>query len=170
MYSSNIEYAANPIAQSLKSVAQVMFADLGTRIYYALQGGYDTHSGEMITHAQLWEDLSGAVGDFWDDLVEHDRQDDTLIFMFSEFGRRIKDNGSGTDHGSGGSAFVIGGQVIGGMYGEYPSLEPEKQLEGDLRFNNDFRHTYATILERWLDMDSQDIINGSFEPTEFLPR
>ena len=56
------------------------------------------------------------------------------------------------------------------MYGEYPSLEPEKQLEGDLRFNNDFRHTYATILERWLDMDSQDIINGSFEPTEFLPR
>lgn len=170
LYSSNVEYAANPIADSLKSVAQVMFANLGTRIYYTTQGGYDTHSGEMATHAQLWDHLSGAVGDFWDDLVEHDRQDDTLIFIFSEFGRRIKDNGSGTDHGSGGSAFLVGGQVIGGMYGEYPSLEPEKQLEGDLQFNNDFRRTYATILDRWLHVGSDDIINGSFEPHETIAR
>ena len=170
LYSSNVEYAANPIADSLKSVAQVMFANLGTRIYYTNQGGYDTPSGEMATHAQLWDHLSGAVGDFWDDLVEHDRQDDTLIFIFSEFGRRIKDNGSGTDHGSGGSAFLVGGQVIGGMYGEYPSLEPEKQLEGDLQFNNDFRRTYATILDRWLHVGSEDIINGSFEPHEIIAR
>jgi len=170
LYSSNVEYAANPIADSLKSVAQVMFANLGTRIYYTNQGGYDTHSGEMATHAQLWDHLSGAVGDFWDDLVEHDRQEDTLIFIFSEFGRRIKDNGSGTDHGSGGSAFLVGGQVIGGMYGEYPSLEPEKQLEGDLQFNNDFRRTYATILDRWLHVGSEDIINGSFEPHEIIAR
>ena len=169
MYSSSVEYAANPIAQSLKSVAQVMFADLGTRIYYTQQGGYDTHSGEMETHTQLWDDVSGAVGDFWDDLVAHGRQDDTLVFIFSEFGRRIKDNGSGTDHGSGGSAFLVGGQVIGGMYGEYPSLEPDQQLEGDLHFNNDFRQTYATILERWLNIDSEEIINGSFEPHEILP-
>ena len=170
LYSSNVEYAANPIADSLKSVAQVMFANLGTRIYYTIHGGYDTHSGEMATHAQLWDHLSGAVGDFWDDLVEHDRQDDTLIFIFSEFGRRIKDNGSGTDHGSGGTAFLVGGQVIGGMYGEYPSLEPEKQLEGDLQFNNDFRRTYATILDRWLHVGSEDIINGSFEPHEIIAR
>ena len=170
LYSSNVEYAANPIADSLKSVAQVMFANLGTRIYYTIHGGYDTHSGEMATHAQLWDHLSGAVGDFWDDLVEHDRQDNTLIFIFSEFGRRIKDNGSGTDHGSGGSAFLVGGQVIGGMYGEYPSLEPEKQLEGDLQFNNDFRRTYATILDRWLHVGSEDIINGSFEPHEIIAR
>jgi len=170
MYSSNVEYASNPIAQDLKSVAQVMFANLGTRIFYTSQGGYDNHSGEMETHAGLWNNLSGAVGDFWDDLVEHDRQDDTLVFIFSEFGRRIKDNGTGTDHGSGGSAFVIGGQVIGGMYGEYPSLEPDKQLQGDLQFNNDFRHTYATILERWLNIESEAIINGSFDPNEFLPR
>ena len=170
LYSSNVEYAANPIADSLKSVAQVMFANLGTRIYYTIQGGYDTHSGEMATHAQLWDHLSGAIGDFWDDLVEHDRQDNTLIFIFSEFGRRIKDNGSGTDHGSGGSAFLVGGQVIGGMYGEYPSLEPEKQLEGDLQFNNDFRRTYATILDRWLHVGSEDIINGSFEPHEIIAR
>jgi uncharacterized protein (DUF1501 family) len=64
----------------------------------------------------------------------------------------------------------VGGQVIGGMYGEYPSLEPEKQLEGDLQFNNDFRRTYATILDRWLHVGSEDIINGSFEPHEIIAR
>ena len=129
-YSSNVEYAANPIAQSLNDAAKVMFADLGTRIFYTQQGSYDTHSGELATHASLIGDVSTAVADFYDDLKEHDREDDTLILIFSEFGRRIKDNGSGTDHGSGGVAFVIGGQVNGGMYGEYPSIKEEDQLEG----------------------------------------
>ena len=169
-YSSGIEYADSPIAQSLKSVAQVMFADLGTRIFYTTHGGFDTHSGELDTHSRLWTQLSDAVGDFHDDLTEHGRQDDTAILIFSEFGRRIKDNGSGTDHGSGGSAFVIGDQVIGGLYGEYPSLEPDRQLEGDLRFNNDFRSTYSTILERWLGMEADPIVNGRFEQLEFLAR
>ena len=147
-YSSSIEYADNPIAQSMKSVAQVMFADLGTRVYYAQHGSFDTHSGELVTHATLWSDVAGAVGDFMDDVKEHDREDDMVLFLFSEFGRRIKDNGSGSDHGSGGVAFVIGNNVKGGMYGEYPSLEFEQQLEGDLHFNNDFRSTYTTILEQ----------------------
>ena len=167
-YSSSVEYAADPIAQSLKSVAQVMFADLGTRIFYTTHGGFDNHSGELDTHSKLWTEVSNAVSDFYDDLTEHGRQDDAAIFIFSEFGRRIKDNGSGTDHGSGGSAFVIGNQVIGGLYGEYPSLEPEKQLEGDLQFNNDFRSTYSTILERWLGIEADPIVNGRFEQFEFL--
>ena len=107
-YESTIEYAANPMAQSLKSVAQVMFADLGTRIYYTQHGSFDTHSGELDTHAKLWNEVSGAVGDFYDDLKEHNKEDEVVIFIFSEFGRRIKDNGSGTDHGSGGVAFAIG--------------------------------------------------------------
>ena len=101
----------------------MMFADLGTRIYYAQHGGFDTHAGELVTHGKLWNEVDGAVGDFWDDLVEHDRADDTAVLVFTEFGRRIKDNGSGTDHGSGGVAFVIGGGVKGGLYGEYPSVE-----------------------------------------------
>ena len=167
-YSSGIEYADSGIAQSLKSVAQVMFADLGTRILYTSHGGFDTHSGQLATHAQLWTELSDAVGDFYDDLAEHGRQDDAIVLMWSEFGRRIKDNGSGVDHGSGGSAFVVGNQVAGGLYGEYPSLEPEKQLEGDLHFNNDFRSTYSTILERWLGIDADPIVNGRFEQFEFL--
>jgi uncharacterized protein (DUF1501 family) len=91
-----------------------------------------------------------------------------LIFIFSEFGRRIKDNGSGSDHGSGGTAFVIGGRVNGGMYGEYPSLKPEDQLIGDLQANNDFRCTYSTILERWLGLEAAPVVNGRFEQFEFI--
>ena len=85
-----------------------------------------------------------------------------------EFGRRVHDNGSGTDHGSGGIAFVIGDAVKGGLYGEYPSLAPEKLLEGDLHYNNDFRSTYATLLEQWLGLDSKPIVGGSFEQHAFL--
>jgi uncharacterized protein (DUF1501 family) len=167
-YSSSIEYADNPIAQSLRSAAQVMFADLGTRVYYTQHGSFDTHSGELATHETLWSDVSGAVGDFMDDLKEHDREDDAVLFLFSEFGRRIQDNGSGSDHGSGGVAFVIGNSVKGGMYGEYPSLKEEEQLEGDLLFNNDFRSTYTSILEQWLHLDAVPIVNGRFEPFDMI--
>ena len=167
-YSSNVEYADNPIAQSLKSVAQTMFADLGTRVYYAQHGSFDTHAGELEAHSNLWEDVSGAVGDFYDDLTEHGREDDTVILLFSEFGRRIQDNGSGTDHGSGSVSFVIGGEIKGGLYGEFPSLKEEDQLEGDLHFNNDFRSTYSTILERWMDVEAEPVVNGRFEQLDFL--
>ena len=152
----------------MRSVAQVMFADLGTRVYYTQHGSFDTHSGEVATHATLWSDVAGAVGDFMDDVKEHDREDDVVLFLFSEFGRRIKDNGSGSDHGSGGVAFVIGNNVKGGMYGEYPSLEFEHQLEGDLHFNNDFRSTYTTILEQWLHLEAAPIVNGRFEAFDMI--
>jgi uncharacterized protein (DUF1501 family) len=162
-YASTVTYANNSVAQSLKSMAQVMFANLGTRIYYTQYGSFDTHSGELATHAKLWQEVAGAVGTFIDDLQTHGREDDALVFIFSEFGRRIRDNGSGTDHGSGGVAFVIGNAVQGGMYGEYPSLKVEAQLEGDLHFNNDFRCTYSTLLEQWLGLEPAPIVNGQFE-------
>ena len=167
-YKSSVEYADNPIAQSLRGAAQVMFADLGTRIYYTQHGSFDTHSGELASHSKLWQDVSGAVSDFMDDLKEHGREDDAIVLIFSEFGRRIKDNGSGTDHGSGGVSFVLGGQVDGGLYGQYPSLRAEDQLEGDLHFNNDFRSTYSTILEQWLSLEAEPIVNGRFEQIDFL--
>lgn len=167
-YSSSIEYAQNPIAQGLKSVAQVMLADLGTQVYYTQHGSFDTHGGELETHARLWREVSGAVADFYADLKEHGREDEAIILLFSEFGRRIRDNGSGTDHGSGGVALVIGGAVRGGMYGEYPSLREEDHLDGDLRANNDFRSTYSTILERWLNLEAPPIVNGQFEQLDFI--
>lgn len=167
-YTSTVQYGANPIAQSLKSMAQVMFADLGTQIYYTLYGSFDTHGGELVAHAKLWQQVAGAVGDFYADLAEHGWENDAMILIWTEFGRRIRDNGTGTDHGSGGTAFVIGGDVQGGLYGEYPSLRPEDQLNGDLHFNNDFRSTYTTILERWLGVEAAPIVHGHFEPFNFL--
>ena len=169
-YSSSVEYGPSPIAQSLRSVVQAMSAGLGTRVYYTQHGSFDTHSAELVAHAKLWQDLSSAVRDFTDDLEEHGLEDDTIIFLFSEFGRRIRDNGSGTDHGSGGVAFVIGEPVKGGLYGAYPSLKEKDQLEGDLYANNDFRSTYSTIAERWLGVDPVPVANGSFEQLDFIGR
>ena len=168
MYSSSIEYADSTISQSLKSIAQVMFADLGTRVFYTQHGSFDTHSGEIARHQKLWSDLSIGLADFMDDLKEHGKDKDTIIFLFSEFGRRIKDNGAGTDHGSGGVAFVIGGDVNGGLHGRYPSLQDKNQVEGDLAFNNDFRGTYSTIAEKWLGIDPTVVSNGNFTGLDFL--
>ncbi len=169
-YSSSIEYADNPIAENMKNIAQVMFADVGTRIFYTQHGSFDTHANELASHAKLWNEVSTAVADFMDDLKEHGKDKDTVVLMFSEFGRRIRDNGAGTDHGSGGVAFVIGGDVNGGFYGDFPSLRDEDQLEGDMHFNNDFRVTYSTILDRWLGLDPVSITNGNFEQFDFVSK
>ena len=112
--------------------------------------------------------MSNAVSDFYEDLREHNATENVLVLLFTEFGRRVHDNGSGTDHGSGGMTFVIGEGVKGGLYGEYPSLEESKLLEGDLHYNNDFRSIYATILEKWMGLDSKPIVGGTFEQFDFL--
>ena len=169
-YSSSIEYADSPIAENMKNIAQVMFADVGTRIFYTQHGSFDTHANELAAHGKLWNDVSTAVADFMDDLKEHGRDKDTVVLMFSEFGRRIRDNGAGTDHGSGGVAFVIGGDVNGGFYGDFPSLRDEDQLEGDMHFSNDFRITYSTILDRWLGLDPVSITNGNFQQFDFVSK
>ncbi|MEC8890730.1 MAG: DUF1501 domain-containing protein, partial [Chloroflexota bacterium] len=88
--------------------------------------------------------------------------------VFSEFGRRVRDNGNGTDHGSGGVAFVIGDAVEGGDYGEYPSLKSKDLLEGDLRFNLDFRSLYTEIMEDWLEVDARPVVKGEYEKVGFL--
>ncbi len=168
MYSSTVEYAPDALAQTMKSIAQVLFADLGSRILYTSHGSYDNHSGLVQTHNSLWREVDGAVGDFMADLEEHGVEDDVTILIFTEFGRRIKDNGSGCDHGSGGGAFLVGGAVNGGMYGAYPSLEEPDQLEGDLKANNDFRSTYTAILDRVLGLDAPSIVNGQFEPFDLV--
>ena len=163
-YSSTVQYADNPIAKSLRDVARVHTADLGTRIFYTQHGGYDHHAQEVPTHARLLAELSGAIRDFLQDLREHDAADNVAILVFTEFGRRIKDNGSGTDHGSGGGAFIIGERVEGGLYAEYPPLAPSEWLNGeDLRHTIDFRGVYGTMLEQWLGIDPVPIVGGYYE-------
>ena len=163
MYSSSVEYAPDSLAQNVKSISQVFHANVGARVLYPQHGPFDTHAGELISHAKLWDEVAGSVGCLMDDLKEHGTENDASILIFSEFGRRIQDNGSGSDHGSGGVAFMIGGAVNGGTYGEYPSLAEAEQIEGDLRSNNDFRSVYTGILEDWLGLDAAPIVNGQFE-------
>lgn len=163
-YTSSVQYASNPIAKALRDVARVHTAGLGTRIFYTQHGGYDTHAQEPPVHYRLLSEVSGAIADFMQDLREHDAADNVVILVFTEFGRRIKDNGSGTDHGSGGGAFLIGEKVKGGLYSEYPPLAPDKWLNGeDLRHTFDFRGVYATIVEQWLGLDPDPIVGGKFE-------
>ena len=169
-YSSSVEYADTPIARSLKGVAQVMSAGLGTRVLYAQHGSFDTHSNELQSHAKLWQDVSAAIGDFTDDLKEQGLWQDTLVLVWSEFGRRVHDNGTGCDHGSGGVAFALGGAVQGGQYGQYPSLREADLSEGDLAYTTDFRSTYATILDRWLGLDPDSVVHGQFEQFDFISR
>lgn len=163
-YTSTVEYPAeNAIAQSLKGIAQVLTANVGTRIFYANHGSFDTHTNELVNHAKLWSELSIALESFWQDLEEHGAADDTVVMLFSEFGRRIADNGSGTDHGSGGVSFLIGNSVKGGLYGDYPKLAPAEQLDGDVRFNTDFRQVYASVLEQFMDVEATAVLKAEFE-------
>lgn len=164
VYSSSIEYGNSDISKSLQDVARVHLANLGVRIFYTQQGGYDTHANEISDHPRLLSDLSGALMDFIQDLREHKSSEEVAILVFTEFGRRIKDNGSGTDHGSGGGAFIIGDNVKGGLYSEYPSLAQKDWEQGeDLKHTIDFRSIYASILEQWFGVQSEPIVGGNFE-------
>ncbi len=169
-YSSGVEYAANPLGDKLKDVSKILLADLGTRVFYTEHGGFDTHAAQGPNHPKLWDQVSTAVADFWDDLYEHDAADNVVMFIFSEFGRRVKENGSGTDHGAAGVSFAIGPQVAGGMYSEYPETRAEALTDGDLAPNLDFRGLYATVLEDWMGVDATPIVNGSFEKPAFIAR
>ena len=162
-YSSNVEYGSDQLSQSLRGIAQVHTANIGTRVFYAELGGFDTHGAQMGTQTELLGHVSTAVSDFFDDLREHDAAEEVVMLVFTEFGRRVKDNGNGTDHGSGGGAFLIGDRVNGGIYAEYPSLDPADQLSGDLHYNNDFRSIYSTVLDDWFGIQPEPIVNGSFE-------
>lgn len=163
-YSSNVEYAANPIAKSLRDVARIHLSGLGTRVFYTTHGGYDTHANELPAHPKLMNDVSGAISDFLDDLEEHGAADNVMVLAFTEFGRRMRDNGSGTDHGTGGGAFLFGKDVKGGLYGQYPSVNPKDWEHGeDLKHHIDFRGIYGTILEQWLDVEARPIVKGEFE-------
>jgi uncharacterized protein (DUF1501 family) len=167
-YSSTVEYPNSPIAMHLRDIAQVYFADLGTRIFYTQHASFDTHAGEMAGHPVLWKDVSEGVSAFFQDLKEHDAGDNVIMYLFSEFGRRVHDNGSGTDHGAAGATFFIGNHVNGGLYGEYPSAKSEDLEQGDLVPNWDFRSDYTSIVEDWLGMDANPIVNGSFEKMAIL--
>jgi uncharacterized protein (DUF1501 family) len=167
-YSSTIEYPDTPLARKLRGIAQVHMADLGTRILYCDHGSFDSHSNQVGMHDKLWHDVSSAVESFFDDLKENNAGENVIMLLFSEFGRRVHDNGSGTDHGAAGAAFVIGEGIKGGEYGEYPSTNTEDLEQGDLVPNTDFRSVYTTIAENWMGLDANPLVGGTFEKPSFV--
>jgi uncharacterized protein (DUF1501 family) len=167
-YASTVQYPDTPIAKNLRNIAQVYLADLGTQMFYTQHGSFDTHYSQVPAFNKLWTDVSAALDSFFADLRAHDAGDNLIMMLFTEFGRRVRDNGSGTDHGAGGVAFVIGDRVKGGMYSEYPSLKAEDLQQGDLAPNYDFRGFYSTVIEKWLGLDPVPIVGGTFEQLNFV--
>jgi uncharacterized protein (DUF1501 family) len=160
-YDTPIEYPASALGQRLKLVAQLIDADFGTRIFYTSLDGFDTHANQAATHTNLLRELGDAVQAFLDDLGHHGHRDRVAVMTFSEFGRRLKENGSrGTDHGAAAPMFLAGGKVRSGAIGDHPSLADLD--DGDPKFRVDFRSVYATVLERWLGCPSGDVLGGSF--------
>lgn len=166
-YQPSTAYPQNPFGKQLQQVAQMIVSDLGTRVFYVSMGGFDTHSNEKPIHANLLTVVSDGLAAFQKDLEGQGKADGVLILGFSEFGRRARENGSGgTDHGAAGPMFALGNPVKSGLYGNAPSLTDLDQ--GDLRYTVDFRSVYATVLENWFGMPSQQILGGSFDRLGFL--
>ncbi|SDU11197.1 Uncharacterized conserved protein, DUF1501 family [Verrucomicrobium sp. GAS474] len=158
-------YPNSGLANDLKLVSRLIGGGLTTRVYFASQGGYDTHTNQVNSQARLLQDLGDSLAAFCADLKAQGNFDRVTIMTFSEFGRRVNENGSqGTDHGVACPQFLIGGKVKGGLAGTYPSLDPAKLDHGDLVHTVDFRSVYAGLLEGWLQTPSAPILNGSFDP------
>ena len=176
-YQSSIQYPATAFAQKLKTIAQIVAADLGVSVFYATLGGFDTHAAQVSNgnsaegqHAVLLETLSSALKAFLDDLQEMGRDQDSLIMTFSEFGRRLSENGSlGTDHGTSNQMFVFSPSLVPGLYGSHPGLSDNELDEiGDMRFTVDFRSVYSTVLSGWLGVDPEPVLGESFPDLGFL--
>ena len=162
-YKTDASYPATPFGRSLALAAQIVGSKTGTRVLYVQHGSFDTHVSQKATQDRLLAEFSDAMAAFYDDLAAHGNDKRVLTMTFSEFGRRIAENGSGgTDHGEASPLFLVGGGVRGGIYGSMPDLGDTNM--GNVRYTTDFRSVYATVLERWLGRPSQKILGGSFAP------
>jgi uncharacterized protein (DUF1501 family) len=158
-------YPASQLGNSLKMVAKLIGGGLPTRIYYASQGGYDTHTNQTATQQRLLGDLGDSVKAFVDDLKAQGNLGRVLIMTFSEFGRRVAENANGgTDHGAAAPMFIVGNKVKAGLLGKYPSLAPQDLFQGDIKYNVDFRSVYSGVLENWLKTKSAPILGKQIEP------
>ena len=173
-YAPTVAYPNNGLALALRTVAGAMVRGVGTRVFWVQTGGFDTHAGQSTNaangaYSSLMTTLDGALSSFYTDLLNQGLLGDTMVLQFSEFGRRIAENGSqGTDHGAAGLMMAMGGAVRGGLYGTAASLAPAPDnptLENsgnDVRHETDFRSVYAGVIDRWLGADSVAVLGGDF--------
>jgi uncharacterized protein (DUF1501 family) len=151
----SISYPNNALAQNLSWISRLIKGNLNTKVYYTSQNGFDTHDNQLGEHKRQLNQLNAAVAAFYNDLKLADLLQQVTVVIFSEFGRRVKDNGSGTDHGKAAPMFVIGGNTSGKVIGSNPNLTDLDM--GDLKFETDFRSIYASILSQKLDFDPKRI-------------
>jgi len=172
-YVPSVVYANNGLALALRTVAGSIVRGIGTKVYWVQFGGFDTHSGQGNAGGGGYANLMATVGDsvlaFYNDLRNQGLLNDTLMLQFSEFSRRISENGSqGTDHGAAGIMLAMGGGVRGGIYGTAASLDPNpgnptlENAGGDVRYETDFRSVYANVLDNWLGVSSTSILGADF--------
>ncbi|OHB64213.1 MAG: hypothetical protein A2Y77_13920 [Planctomycetes bacterium RBG_13_62_9] len=170
--SGSTDYPSFGLAGDLRTIAQLIRADIGIRIFFAELGGggiggFDNHANQLGNQCALLHQLSESVAAFMYDLKRDNLLDRVLLMTFSEFGRSVKENGRrGTDHGAAAPMFLAGGRVRSGLIGPHPSLTDLDK--GALKFGLDFRQVYATVLDQWLGFDSQVALGRRFEPLDVL--
>jgi uncharacterized protein (DUF1501 family) len=161
---ADARYPATELGKQMALMAGLIKGGIGTRVYYARQPGYDTHSAQLGPHADLLRELFGALKAFLDDLDGANLAGRVTVLCFSEFGRTVKENGSaGTDHGTAGPVFLAGPGVRAGLVGTTPRLLDPDPEHGDLRVELDFRQVHATVLEDWLGLPAKAALGAGLE-------
>jgi uncharacterized protein (DUF1501 family) len=167
--SSRTGFGPGSLYTKLDLVGRLIEQGFGTRVFYVALDGFDTHSGQAQTQQGLFQQIDQAVAGLFQRLQRNSDDQRTLLMTFSEFGRRVAENGSrGTDHGSGSCLFVVGPAVKPGPCGKHPSLAD--LTDGDLKYHTDFRRVYATLLDGWLNVDSKMVLGDKFEPVNFFKK
>lgn len=168
LYKSTVTYPENELAHNLSGIAQLINAGAETKVYYASIAGFDTHANQTVRQNNLLERVSQSLAAFVDDLRKGEQLDSTLILVFSEFGRRVKENASmGTDHGTANNVMILGGNLKkSGFLNEGPNLL--NLADDDLIYSVDFRRIYATLLENFLEVDSKSVLGRSYEKLAFI--
>jgi uncharacterized protein (DUF1501 family) len=167
-YQNKIEYPKSNLAKDLQLASKMLSGNSGTRVFYLELGGFDDHANERDQQARVLKQLDEALGAFYRDLETQGLQDRVVTMIFSEFGRRVKENNSGgTDHGTAAPVFMIGGKVKGGLYGVQPSLT-NLDKGGDLKYEVDFRSVYHTLVDSWLKGDAKTVLGKTYENLKFL--
>lgn len=163
------KYPNNGFGKGMKFIAQLIIGGVNCSVYTISMGGYDTHTNEVNSHGNLFRNLSGAIQALQTDLENHNLDKDVLIMTFSEFGRRVAENGGrGTDHGAAAPLFLIGSGVKGGIIGDQPSLTDLD--DGDLKYKIDYRNVYATVLDKWMGADSKAVLGEKFEQMDLFQK
>jgi uncharacterized protein (DUF1501 family) len=169
-YEPAVTYPESSLASGLRLIAEMVHSngkESPLRVGHVSLGGFDTHTQQGGRLSTLLTELDEGLSAFWQDVTAHGHAEDVLVMTWTEFGRRVPENGNnGTDHGTAGDMFVLGGTVRGGFYGEPASLTDLD--DGNLRFTTDFRSVYATVLERWLQAPAETILGDKFDQLSFI--